>query len=193
MAAVPKSGGIDRLFKQILVWIQSLVGHKKQKYQPPKILKEHSSTLTRLLLLERDTPRAIRTWRSIPKKSDHDILITCDHLNQVRGEKPIEKQNPQSTHRLTIVKLSRIPGPNGSRKIVPLWSADYNWIDSRSGMADMNRYAVVITDALAKQLLGSPDEEIDWAWEVQQYTKQYVGNTASTVSPLIENQPPRTA
>ncbi|OLP17745.1 hypothetical protein BST81_15620 [Leptolyngbya sp. 'hensonii'] len=174
----------NSIFKQIIQWLQQLLSPKKSKYQPQKILLEQSSSLTRLLLVERDTSRAVRTWRSIPKNGSYDILITCDHLQKVPGEKTIEKANPMATHRFSVVKISRIPGSNGTRKITPLWSADFIWVGS--GTADANRYAVVITDAIAKQMLGVPDSEIDWAWEAKSYTKQYVGNTV--VYPLTGTQ-----
>ncbi len=167
---------VDRIFRQIIDWVQSVLGKKKKTYQPQKILLERTSSITRLLLIERDTPRAVRTWRSIPKTADHDILITCDHLFKLPGEKtPPEKQNPHATHRLSVMKISRVLGANGSRRIVLLWSGDFNMVASG---ADQHRYAIVITDALAKQLLGISDEEIVWDWEAQSYIKQYVGSVA---------------
>ena len=170
------ASSIDRVFRQIIDWVQSVLGKKKQTYKPQKILLERSSSITRLLLIERDTPRAVRTWRSVPKTGEHDILITCDHLFKLPGEKiPPEKQNPRATHRLAIMKISRIPGPNGSRRISLLWSGDFPMV--RSG-ADQNRYAIAIADALAKQLLGIHDDEIVWDWEAQSYIKQYIGSVA---------------
>ncbi len=177
---------VDKVLRQILEWVQGLMGKKKVKYQPQKILKEQSSSLTRLMLIERDTPRAVRTWRSLPKNADHDILITCDHLFKVAGEKQVEKQNPNATHRLTVLQMSRIPGPKGSKKVTPLWSGEVNMVGSVAGGGgtnDPNRYAIVITDALARQLLGVPDDQIEWAWEVQNYAKQYVGTTGLSPSP----------
>ncbi len=167
---------IDRVFRQIVDWVQSILGKKKKKYQPQKILLERTRSLTRLLLVERDTPRAVRTWRSIPRNSEHDILITCDHLFKLPGEKvPPEKQNPQATHRFAVMKISRMLGTNGSRRISLLWSGDFNMV---TGGADQHRYAIVVTDALAKQLLGVSEDDIVWDWEAQSYIKQYVGSVA---------------
>lgn len=169
-------GTFDRIFHQIIDWIQSILGKKKQKPATQKILLERTSSLTRLLLVERDTPRAVRTWRSVTKVGDYDVLITCDHLFKLPGEKtPPEKQNPHATHRLAVMKISRVLGSNGSRRIILLWSGDFNLV---VGGADQHRYAIVVTDALAKQLLGTPAEDIVWDWEAQSYIKQYIGSIA---------------
>ncbi|MDX2099616.1 MAG: hypothetical protein SFW36_17695, partial [Leptolyngbyaceae cyanobacterium bins.59] len=79
-----------------------------------------------------------------------------------------------------------IPGPKGSRKVVQLWCGDFNWLNPNAGTVDGNRYAIVITDALAKQLLGVADTEVDWSWEVLQYTKQYVGTTGHFIYPSLQ-------
>jgi hypothetical protein len=181
-----KRNKADNVFRQIVEWVQKLFGQKKQKYQPQRILKEHTSSLTRLLLLERDTSRAVRTWRSVPKNTDYDVLLTCDHLYRVPGEPAIEKQNPHATHRLVVIQMSRIPGPKGTKRVTPVWSGDFNFVGSSTGSADIHRYAIVITDAIAKQLLGVPDEEIDWLWEVGTYAKQYVGTTVALPTPPQE-------
>ena len=195
MAIHPRHQKNDSLLQQLIRWIRLAFGTQKHVYKPPQILKEEVSETCRLLLLERDQPRAIRTWRSIPRYAEgYDLLISCDTLEalpllgrgqtappptDVSGAKsPVFRGHIFATHRISVLRISRFPGPSGRVSIKCLWMADLDLLGGIGLVANVgNRYAIAITDGAAKLLLKYEDQRLDWGDVFIKIIQHYMGLT----------------
>lgn len=172
---------IKRSFRELWNWIQRFLGQRKPSYRTPTILKEYNSTFCRLLLLERHTSRAVRTWRGLLRYSgEHDLLLTTDTLESLPGEKPVFKSRRFATHRLSVCLVARIPSSSGRVRVDCLFMGDFDFVGT-SGLAwgVGNRYAICITDSIANEILHNRHDEIDWLEKVSEAAKKFMHETLS--------------
>lgn len=144
--------------KQLWKWIQKNIPTEKPTI---KIIQEKNSEHIRLLCLERGTSRSVRTWRGIFKSSSflYDLLITCDDLQYVQGEKLVSKR-PESnpTHRLGVFRVSRVPN-NGRYPVDCIHLDDYDFYGFGGYLINQG-YAKPITDSVALQLAHRSKREL---------------------------------
>ncbi len=153
---------------------------------PLRIHASERSPLCLLLLLGRDTPRAVRTWRGnclydgrqgMPLTSD--VLICCDHLYTLPGDRPVRKAYAEATHRLTVFEVPRM---RAEARV--LWSCDLDLVGQTLTVG--HRYARRVTDQIAAKLLVDFYDRIDWGETVDTALVSWLGPTYGL---LCQTQP----
>jgi hypothetical protein len=105
-------------FKRLRRWVLRVLGFRSAHSATPRILRAYEREHLRLLLL--DSPYSdehverIAVWRGILRSpSEYDVLLTCDRFKRaqpknVSREKPFRGGYPTATHRLAVLRVSRI-------------------------------------------------------------------------------------
>lgn len=173
---------IDRIILDIIAWAKTLLWREQQKKKLPTIHKTLTAVdgipISGLLqLIERDTLRAIRTWRYLPKRNSKgtptdDILICCDTLAKFPNEHSEDgidaikagRRGGMNTHRITIMRSSHFLNSDGEFDVEILYS------DCFSFWQYPNRWAIAATDSIAYLVPFEWERvgwDIDWGREVQ--------------------------
>lgn len=166
-------------------WIAKLLGRKTST--APVILERYFGKSGNLFRLERNTYGAISTWRVVPRRGTHDLLVGLDSFRElksqladepaVRGKKsgaqarkhpltPEAKKlllwqpNRDRTHLLWIEQISRTPvGGRISLKCVGIWAFDLEGFSP--AWAGYERYATSIIRTAVKKLVSYDEDEFE--------------------------------
>jgi hypothetical protein len=183
----------DRILVDILDWIRrSLWWRRRQRRlsKPYEILKSSRGKLGLLKLVERDTPRAVRTWVFTPYRTGEpkkdaliqDVHLCLDHLYPLDGEKKggdldqkqFKYRGLVLTHKVTFLKASHFLNKDGSYNGSTIFCEGYDFLGS-SPHQMRDRYAVPTLDDIAAQLKEFPPASFDWQFEVEAGRKRHMG------------------
>jgi len=176
---------VDRILIDILDWLRrSLYWRRARsvKKAPFEVLRTERADRGMLKLVERDTPRAVRTWvftaypRSIEgftSRGDlRDIHICLDHLYPLAGEGG--RRYPQRwSHRVSILSASRYLSEDGSYETSTIFQRPYDLVGGRPEIS-RDRWAIAITDQLAN-LVGKFGLQLEWHLEIELERKRFLG------------------
>ncbi|NER80931.1 MAG: hypothetical protein F6K42_15450 [Leptolyngbya sp. SIO1D8] len=165
----------DRILAGILAYINSLLWWRKAEIPAAPYTRLQEWRFERrgmLYLIQRSQelcPRDVGTFFFVPFRSgqnqQQDIHLCCDHLEGMAGV-------GNSTHRITIMRASHWPGPDGLYDAEELFQADY---DLQGQQTRRDIYVRCILQRVAFQLEPLNAESIDWGWEIEQAKKECMG------------------
>jgi prepilin-type N-terminal cleavage/methylation domain-containing protein len=172
---------LDRILIDIANWIKGLLYQKQAKAKAFIVLDRRRSPFGDLCLVERDTPRAIRTYvfmphrGSTPKPQQFDLHLCLDTLS------PLDKAKEASTrphyeilrvtHKITILWASHWLNADGTYDLDVIHEGFY---DLQGQSLYEHKQAIATLDDLAALLLHQPYPEIDWAFEIDASRKLHV-------------------
>lgn len=169
----------DRILTSILEWINALAwwheGVTPREIKPYERLQswrlEGRGMLHRVRRPTEICPRAVATYLfepfryEAPRASLTDLHLCCDHLEGLHGFQGL-------THRITVLRASHWPGPDGLYEATELFQADY---DLQGNQPYRDKYVLCILHRVAQNLAGEVSE-VNWAWEIEQDGKQCLGH-----------------
>jgi hypothetical protein len=148
-------------FKRLRRWVLRVLGFRSAHSATPRILRAYEREHLRLLLL--DSPYSdehverIAVWRGILRSpSEYDVLLTCDRFKRaqpknVSREKPFRGGYPTATHRLAVLRVSRIL-VKGQIRTDCLFLADVDLVGLAGVLRGVDGYAPVVLASMALQL-----------------------------------------
>ena len=153
---------IDRIFAEILNWVNHFVWWNNQKVKKPferiQVIRLEGRGL--LYLVDRDkklSPRDVGTFFFIPfrfndKENWDDIHICCDHLEGLGDPEGF-------THRITILKASHFPEKDGRYNCELLFEGDY---DLQGNQTRRDLYVRCVLERVAR--MAATQADLDWQY-----------------------------
>lgn len=97
-------------------WIQGIIGRKIEQYYTPLVMRQLPGKGCKLLLLERNTPGAVSTWRfNCELLQRQYMLITLDNLADL--DRYFQRSNRQKKPGNTKREIVNLPISNVSHRI----------------------------------------------------------------------------
>jgi hypothetical protein len=174
----------DRLFLDLFDWIRrSLYWRSNRATQKPyEILRVDRGKLGILKLVQRDTPRATRTWIFTPypkfeegsfKARQHlkNYHICLDHLYPLTGQ-AVRRDIQRWSHRVSILEASRSLNSDGTYDTNTIFARAYDF----TGQGQYrDRWAISCIDSLAATLSQWGPQSVDWHMELELDRKRFLG------------------
>lgn len=186
---------IDRIVIDILDWIKrSLFFRRGQKIrQPYEVLEEFKAERGWLKKVQRDTPRAVRTWVLVPfpreiegytKRSEiREVHICLDHLFALEGQKAPPRSEWRLTHRIHVLSASRYLSPDGNFQAETIFVKNYDMLGTYGQTTGRDRTAIAIIDQIAKIVGKFGWEKLEWEMEIELSRKQFMGKNYVSSNP----------
>lgn len=193
---------LNHIILDILDWIRRSLWYQEDaiEVKPYAILQTKTSPFAILKLVQRDTPRAVRTFILTPieqpSKSEvlvrpdiKDIHICLDHLWTIESYPDFKLTNktksfsvspvrkfvkPEYTHTITVLKASRWVNREGKYSTDIIFSKEYDFLGRDSGVY-RDKYATPIITEVASLLLYRPLGEMNWEHEIESSQKTFMG------------------
>lgn len=164
---------LDRILLDILDWVRRSLWLKQQGTvkKPYEVLATQVKNCGRIKLVQRDTPRSVRTWIFTPfKNTDNPIInayethLCCDFLEPLAGEK---RRWGSYSHQISILIASRKLLPDGGYESEELFEGKYKLHQT----SNRDFYAIQLMDKLASTL-GDRGLIDDYDFEIDAIAKQ---------------------
>lgn len=185
---------VNQIFLDILNWIKShLRKQSDNKNNAYGVLSYTKGNNGLLKLVERNTPRAIRTYILTPlskkEKDDHslvakaveDIHLYLDTLGALDTNYVYDRSvnraalSKEYSHCITILKASRWLDKDGNYYTKPLFCEYYDFFPRSSGK-HRDTYAVPIITEVANLLKNEHNiNAFDFKWEINTSQKRFMG------------------
>jgi len=180
-----------QILLDILAWIKArLYQQKTSKQNPYEVLTRRRSPYGSLCLVERDTPRAIRTFVFMPFRGNgddpepQDVHIYLDTLTALEKAKDASQRaklnhvNGKATHKITVVLADHWVSADGTYNADVLHEGFYD-LQGRSSYE--HRQAIATIDNLVTLLLHQRHDDIDWAFEIDASRKLHVPDSSGSM------------
>jgi hypothetical protein len=153
---------IKRLLRRVVRWLFRLSPNRRESL----ILEELVADRARAIQLNRQSDRAICTWKIIYADLRCDLNLAIDTLEYVDNLPPVERTNKLSTHLVSIIQVS-----HDSRSKQVLLSAECNLrtiVGNRS-------YATAIAAGFARLALKYDPDTLSPAELFEEVAKKFLG------------------
>ncbi|MFN6475363.1 hypothetical protein [Nostoc sp. DedQUE07] len=194
-------------FNKLLLQLLRLFGiSRRQKYQPPVIKSEYTSTFCRLLLLGNNTATSVAVWRAVLQYAPYDLLLTCDRLQRspttIRQQSKVPAgiarqqllpstrdyvftEHPFATHQIAISRISRYPINNQIKiECLGLWHLDLVGVSGLAWSAG-DRFALAVVKSLAFDLLKNHADDLNWTKRIDFHARKFIAPNHNAIGGLI--------
>lgn len=176
---------VQNWLEKLQRWIRSLFRPKKKRRTSPKILARWDRNFTVVLLLERNTPGGIATYRINSLYANCDYLITLDYLSGLHSELVgefdgtpirlgrIDYPRSPNTHRFAVFRIER----NGNNRPICIYDVDLEGFRQNSSQRALAPKLATRDVALRSLQIThfTESESPNMTWEAQMSRMHWLG------------------